>query len=134
LEEEASDIPTRAGNAFHEARADRVGHSQKYDRDRPRLPLKCSSRSSRTRNNNVRLQANQLSREQVYSVRLYGPTNVHPQVAAFGPTQIEKCLLEKAHLRLSLRVVFADHCQHADPPHAIGLLGTRCKWTDCRTA
>src|SRR3984893_955451 len=37
-EEEASDIPTRAGEAFNEAFADRVGNGPKYYRDRLCFP------------------------------------------------------------------------------------------------
>jgi hypothetical protein len=71
------------------------------------------------------LQTNQLFREHLYSVNAAGgPTNVHPR-AAFSPTQILKRPRENGELGLSLRVVFVDPRQDADPSHALALLRPR---------
>jgi hypothetical protein len=89
--DEAGDIPARAGQARNETIADRIGDAQKYDRDRPRLPLKCGDHRSRVREDHIGLQADQFLREHPYPVRVPGrPTKVDPQVAAIGPPQLPK--------------------------------------------
>src|SRR3954447_23025274 len=47
---------------------------------------------------------------------------VHPQIAALDPAQGRKPLRELREERLCLRIAFAVSRQHADPPHAVGLL------------
>ena len=74
----------------------------------------------------VGLQVDQLFREHPHPVDVAGgPTNVHPQIAAIGPTQLRKPLRERGEPGLSLRIVFVARHQHADPPHAVGLLRAR---------
>jgi hypothetical protein len=72
------------------------------------------------------LQVDQLFRKHPHPVNIGGaPTNVDPQIAAIGPTQLLKPLREPGELGLSARIVFVRVDQHADPPHAIGLLRSR---------
>ena len=54
-----------------------------------------------------------------------GPTNVHAQVAAIGPTQLRKSLREPGEVGFCLRIVFIERHQSTDPPHAVGLLRAR---------
>src|SRR5215471_18176366 len=49
-----------------------------------------------------------------------GPTNVHAQVAAIGPTQLRKSLREPGEVGFCLRIVFIERHQSTDPPHAVG--------------
>src|SRR5262249_13769752 len=62
-----------------------------------------------------------------------GPTKVHPQVAAIGPTQICKRLSEHRVAKLPLRIVFVERQEHADTPDAVALLRPRRKWPHGRT-
>ena len=72
------------------------------------------------------MQIDQLFREHPHPVNtVAGPTNVHPQVAAIGPTQLRKPLREPGEPTLSHRIVFIARHQHADPPHAVALLRPR---------
>ena len=71
----------------------------------------------------VGLQADQLLRERSYPIRIIaGPTNVHPHVAAVGPTQVRKRLREHGNLTLPNGIVFIACHEHADAPHAVALL------------
>src|SRR5262245_53398436 len=54
-----------------------------------------------------------------------GPANVHPRVAAVGPTQLREPLREPREVGLCVRIVFAPCHQHADPPHPVRLLRAR---------
>jgi hypothetical protein len=52
------------------------------------------------------------------------PPQVHPQVAAIGPTQFRKTLSERGEASLIPWIAFARH-KHADPPYAVALLRAR---------
>ena len=124
--DEAGKVPSRALQARNEARADRVGNNRKYNRDRPRLPLECSGRWSSVREDYVGLQIEQLFRKHPHQVYLAGgPTNVHAQVAAIGPTELRESLREPGEVGLCLRIVFIERHQNAEPPHAVRLLRAR---------
>jgi hypothetical protein len=132
--DEAGKVPSRAWQACNEANADRVGNNRKYNRDRPRLPLECSGLWSSVREDYVGLQVEQLFRGHPHPVYVAGgPTNVHAQVAAIGPTQLRKSLREPGEVGLCLRIVFIERHQNADPPHAAGLLRPR-RERPCRYA
>jgi hypothetical protein len=97
----------------------------KYYRDRPCLPLEYSGHWSPACEDHVGSQPDQLFREHPPPVDVAGgPTNVHPQIAAIGPTQLRKPLRERGVVGLSL--VFAEPRQHADPLDAVGLLRVPC--------
>jgi hypothetical protein len=51
-----------------------------------------------------------------------GPTNVDPEVAAIGPTQLREPLLEPGKPSLWLGIVFVERHQHTDTPQTCGLL------------
>jgi hypothetical protein len=69
------------------------------------------------------LQADQLLRERSYSIDVIAaPTKVNPHVAAIGPTQVRKPLRERGEVRLIDGIVFVASQEHADAPHALGLL------------
>jgi hypothetical protein len=72
------------------------------------------------------LEINQLLREHPQPVSVAsGPTNLHPHVAAIGPTQFRKPLHETGKEGLYLRIAFVPRHEHADPPHPVGLLRSR---------
>jgi hypothetical protein len=74
----------------------------------------------------VGLQVQQLFRGHPHPVNdAGGPTNVHVQVAAIGPTQLRKSLRKPGEVGFCLRIVFIERYQNADPPHATGLLRPR---------
>src|SRR5262249_8956596 len=54
-----------------------------------------------------------------------GPLNVHPHVAAIGPTQVCKRLSERSEASLPHGIVFIERHEHADAPHAVALLRAR---------
>src|SRR5215813_4077793 len=67
----------------------------------------------------VRPRVEQLFRGQPHPVNVAGaPTNVHAQVAAIDPTQLRKSLRELGKVRLSLRIIFIERHQNADPPRS----------------
>jgi hypothetical protein len=71
----------------------------------------------------VGLQADQFLRERSYPIDVgAAPPEVHPHVAAIGPTQARKHLSERRDARLRRRIVFVEPHQHADAPHAVALL------------
>src|SRR6516162_5852243 len=89
---EASDIPTRTVD--DDAAGDGVAHKNNWDR--ASLPLDGNSRRGRGCQNNVGLQADQLLRKRSYPIGIIAvPPNVHPHVAAIGPTQARKRLNER---------------------------------------
>jgi hypothetical protein len=103
-----------------------VTHVRKDDRDRPRLPLNGSGRRSRVCQDDVGLQADQLLSELSYRIDVAAvPTNVHPHVAAIGPTQVRKRSSERRDATHIHGIVFVARHEHADPPHAVALLRTR---------
>jgi hypothetical protein len=119
-------FPPGRGRPRYEAIAHRVGDARKYDRDRPRLALECGGPRSRVREDCVGSQIDQLFREHPHQVDIAGgPTNVHPQITAIDPTQLLKPLRERGEPGLRLGIGFAQCHEHADPPHAVGLLRPR---------
>src|SRR5258705_1727522 len=62
------------------------------------------------------LGSNSTARSYLAMVRALGPRD---------PTQIRKPLRDPGDASLSLRIAFAEPHQHADPPHAVGLLCAR---------
>jgi hypothetical protein len=48
-----------------------------------------------------------------------------PHVAAITPTQVRKRLRERREASLQHRIVFVERHEHADAPHALGLLRAR---------
>ena len=109
-----------------EAAGDRIAHARKDDRDRPRPLLDGSGRRGSACHDDVGLQADQLPRERWYPIDVIAvQPKVHPQVAAIGPTQLYKPLHERGKPALCLRIAFVVSHQHADAPHAVGLLRPR---------
>src|SRR6516165_7976409 len=71
----------------------------------------------------VGLQTDQFLRERSYSIDVTdGRTEVHPQVAAIGPTQFRNRLSERRDASLHHGIVFVARPEHADAPHPVGLL------------
>jgi hypothetical protein len=72
------------------------------------------------------LQADQLGREGSYPIGVAaGPPNVHPHVAAIGPTQVRKRLHERRDAKLNHGIVFVERQEHPYAPQAVGLLPPR---------
>jgi len=72
------------------------------------------------------VQADQLIRDLSYPIDVIAaPPEVHPQVAAIGPTQARKCLRERRDGRPRPGIVFVARQKHADAPHAVALLRVR---------
>ena len=53
------------------------------------------------------------------------PAKVDPNIAANGPARFLEALQERREAHLSFRIVRGEVHQHADPPHALGLLRAR---------
>jgi hypothetical protein len=53
------------------------------------------------------------------------PTNIHPHVAAIGPTQVRKRLHERGEAKLPHGIVFVARHEPADAPDAVALLRVR---------
>ena len=74
------------------------------------LSLECSGRRGSMRKDYVGLQVEQLFRGLPHPVNVAGgPTNVHPQVTAIGPTQLRKSLREPGEVGFCLRIVQWPH-------------------------
>src|SRR5262245_54382909 len=85
---EAGDVLARAIEPRDDAAGDGIAYARKDDWDRPCFPLEGSGRRDPVCQDDVGLQAGQLLRERSYSIVVTAPpTNVHPDVAAIGPTQ-----------------------------------------------
>ncbi len=112
----------------NKAGADWVGDIHKYDRDRPRLPLKCSGLRGRFCEDHVGLQIDQLFGVHARPIdAATGPTNVRPHVAAVGPTQLSKPLHELGQVGFCVRIVFVERRQPPNPPRPAKLLCVRDK-------
>ena len=75
--------------------------------------------------NRIQALAQELVGSQPVGVIQAAPPEVHPQVAANGPTQIRKRLRERGEERLVDGIVFVARCEHADAPYALALLRPR---------
>jgi hypothetical protein len=87
--------------------------------------LPCSPRSQRRsqswRPAMTKITAEHLARSAYVYIRQStpgAPTNVHAQVVAIDPTQLRKSLRELEKVRLSLRIIFIERHQNADPPRS----------------
>src|SRR5262249_43930208 len=100
--------------------------ARKDNWDRPRLPLDGNGRRGRACQDDVGLKPDQLLRERLYSIDVAAaPTEVHPHVAANGPAQVRERLSERRDVSLRHGIVFVAPLEHADAPHAFGLLRAR---------
>jgi len=81
------------------------------------------------------LQTDQLLRERSYPIGVTASrTNVHPQVAAIGPTEARKRLSERRNESPRHEIVFVARHEHADAPHASRLLRPHRQRPRCRTS
>jgi hypothetical protein len=72
-----------------------------------RLRLDVTGRRGRNCQDDVGLQADQLLSERPHPIGVTtGPTRVNPHVAAIGPTQVRKRLIERGGARLPRGIVF----------------------------
>src|SRR5215472_615726 len=123
---EAGDVSTRAVEPIYDALGDGITHIPKDDRDRPRLLLEGNGVRGPVCHYDVGLQADQLLRERSYPIDVTAaPPNVHPHVAAIGPTQVRKRLRKRREASLLQGIVFFATDEHTDAPHALALLRTR---------
>ena len=130
-------FPLRTVEAWDDAAGDGIAHAHEDNRDRPRLPLDGSGpRGGTVYHNDVGLQADQLLRERSYPIDVTAaPPQVHPHVAAIGPTQARKGLRERRDVSLQPGIVFVAPYEHADAPDAVALLRLRHNWpTDGRAS
>ena len=83
------------------------------------------------RENEFGLQRDEFLRESLHRPRVVGcrPASVDPDVAALRPPELLESLPERRDAGLSFRVALGIGHQHADPPHAIGLLRARASGT-----
>jgi hypothetical protein len=78
-------------------------------------------------------QINQLLCERLHPIRVTrAPAKFDPEIAAFRPPQLRERTSERRDLRLRSRIVFRKGHQHANQPHPVRLLRTRCK-RPCRS-
>jgi hypothetical protein len=126
--DEARDVSTRTVKPRDDAASDGVAHAREDNRDRPCLPLEANSRRGPAGQDDVGFQANQLLRERSYSIVIAGPPEVHPHVAAIGPTQVSKRLRERRDHSLRHGIAFVPSHEHADPSHAVALLCPCPEW------
>jgi hypothetical protein len=75
--------------------------------DRPRLPLAGNGRRAPVCHDDVGVQSDQLLRKRSYPIDvIVVPPNVHPHVAAIGPTKVRERLRKRREVRLQPRIVF----------------------------
>ena len=71
--------------------------------------MKCRSHWGAVCENHIGLQSHQLFRESPYPIDVASaPTNLHPQVAAFDPSQFREPLREAGELSLPLGITFSQ--------------------------
>jgi hypothetical protein len=93
--------------------------------------MESNGRRGRGCQDDVGLQTDQLLRERPYPIDVSAaPTNIHPHVAAIGPTQVSKRLSERRIAKFPLRTVYMSTpirrmrsacCAHTTSGHAAAL-------------
>src|SRR5262249_10683224 len=89
-----------------------------------------------SRKNEIGLQRDEFLREPPSRLRIFGrcPAGVEPDIAGLHPPELLKSLPECGEERRSFQVVLGIAHQHADPPHALGLLRACGRPADCSAA
>ena len=112
-------FPARLVEPWDDAAGDGLGHARKDDRDRPRLALNGNGRQGRACQDDVGSQADQLLCERSLPIGVSAaPPEVHPHVAAIGPTQVGKRLSERSVAKRRNEIVSVARAEKADAPHA----------------
>jgi hypothetical protein len=122
----ARDIAARPRQALNKALADRIADTCENDRYCAcRLLQRRDTRRSDGKYH-FRPYTDQFRRVKLYAFRIgTSPMIIDLQVAAFAPAPFLHPLPECHNASLCLRIVYGHPTEHADPPHAIGLLSTR---------
>ena len=126
---ETSGVAAWPRKALYEAAADRIGNDNKHDGNSPRLLQHCRGWRCVLRNDEVGLQRDEFDCGSLPYLRVIErpPAKVELDIAAFRPPELLKSLPECAHVSLKFRVALGMRHQHADVPHAVRLLRTRCE-------
>src|SRR6516165_8951829 len=113
-------------HACDEAAADRIADLDKDDRYGARHLLQRLQRLRGHGQDDVRFQPDKLDRIGPYAFGLgTAPAIVDAYVAALCPTQFFKCLPERRHIGLRIRIVLGKGRQYAHAPHPLALLRSR---------
>ena len=133
---EPGGVAARPRQALDEAGADRIGDDREHDRHGAgRLQQRPHGRGAMGQDD-VRRERGQFRRVSANLGGIgRGPAGVDAHVAADGPAQLRQPLQERPEAGLKFRIVRGCGQEHADAPHALGLLRARGERPrDCRTA
>jgi hypothetical protein len=123
---EPGGVAARPRQTFDEAGGDGIGDDRKYDRHRARRLQQRSHGRGAMRQDDVRRHRGQFCRVFANDVGIASaPAIIDPQVAADDPSQLPQLLQERPDAELCFRVVRGEGQEHADAPHALGLLRPR---------
>jgi hypothetical protein len=119
---EPSRVAARPCQARDEAGADRVDHNDEQDRHGSgRLQQRCHGCGAAASDEDVGRERRQFGRVPAKVVGIgRGPARVDPHLATVDPAP--QRLMERLNAGLKFRIVRGRGHQHADPPHALGLL------------
>src|SRR5262249_35460430 len=108
------------------ASVDGVGDQNEHDRHGAGGTLQRDDGVVATGQNDLRAERDQLRPVLTRTLGIAGaPALADPHVAAVGPAQLLQALQEGREASLAFRTVRARAHEHADPPHALGLLRAR---------
>ena len=123
---ETGGVAARPRQAVDEAGADRIGDNREHDRHGAgRLQQRPHGRGA-VGQDDVRRERGQFRCVSANFGGIgRGPADVDPDVAADGPAQLRQPLKERPDAGLKFRIIRGYGQQHADAPHALGLLRAR---------
>jgi hypothetical protein len=112
--------------ALDEAGTDRIRGQREYDRHGAGCLEQRAHGHAAGCKNGVRRERHQFRGVTANALGIaHAPADVDLQVATVGPTQLLEPLNERCHAGLCFRIVRGERREHADPPHALGLLSPR---------
>jgi len=123
---ETGDVATGMREVFDKTLADGIGDDGEHDRDRGGAPAQLFHRGRADREQDVRLDRDQLVRK-LRDARAIGTAAapLDPEVVALLPTIAGKRLGQDRAACLSDRVLGGGDREHTEPPHHVPLLGRR---------
>jgi hypothetical protein len=124
--DEPGDVAARMRQARNEAAADRIGNVRENNGDGMCLLQQRERSRCVLRQNEVGLSCDHFPSKSLRHCIGGSPTSVDSDIAALRPADLLEPILERRDPSLSFLAVFGKRHQHADPPHALGLLRACC--------
>src|SRR6266508_3012965 len=133
VEHEAGDIAARVRQTRNQARAERVGDVDEYDRNRAALPLQRHDHRGCMAEDYIGLQRDHLFRERLILVAPDGgKPNVDVDIAALRPSVLFERLAKCLYACLQFRIGLSAAHQYTNSPHTPVLLRAPRERPGCR--